>query len=235
LTSVYTEPHTGGLRSDHAYVELKHRLLVGDFPVNTRLAEARLAAAIGVSRTPIREALHRLHSEGLVKRSPDGGYEPVAPDVTGMRHLYEVRAGLEMQALQRPGRFGRTHDGAALEALRDEWLVLGEDEEPEPDPGFVVFDEAFHVTLAEAAGNPALADLLRQVNDRIRIVRMQDFLTEGRIGETVADHLGILDAVLDGDLATAEQRFTSHLDGSIAVVEERVNRAIARMVNAEPT
>ncbi len=122
-----------------------------------------------------------------------------------------------------------------LTALRDDWAGLADDESLEPDPGFVVFDEAFHVTLAEAAGNPALADLLRQVNDRIRIVRMQDFLTEDRIAETIVDHLGILDAVLDGDLATAEQRFTEHLDGSIAVVEERVNRAIARMANAEPT
>lgn len=232
---MYTEPHTGRLRADHAYVELKHRLLVGDFPVNVRLRETRLAAVVGVSRTPIREALHRLHSEGLVKRSADGGYEPIAPDVTGMRHLYEVRAGLELQALQRPGRMRVPHDADVLSALRDEWAAKADDDTLEPDAGFVVFDEAFHVTLAEAAGNPALADLLRQVNDRIRIVRMQDFLTEDRIAETIVDHLGILDAVLDGDLATAEQRFTEHLDGSIAVVEERVNRAIARMATAEPT
>jgi DNA-binding GntR family transcriptional regulator len=91
----------------------------------------------------------------------------------------------------------------------------------------VLLDETFHVTLADAAGNPSLTDVLRQVNDRIRVVRMQDFLTEGRIEQTIAEHLAIVEAVLAGDIAAAE----AHLDGSVAVVEERVHRAIARMVS----
>jgi len=231
---VYTDPYTDGrLRSDQAFSALKHRLLAGEFPVNARLGEQKLASLVGMSRTPVREALHRLHSEGLVRRSADGGYEPVAPDVTMMRHLYEVRRGLELQALQRPGRSGGRHDRATLARLRDDWVVLAEDDRIEPDPGFVLFDESFHVTLAEAAGNPALAELLQQVNERIRIVRMQDFLTLQRITETIGDHVGIVEAVLDGDLADAERRFTQHLDGSVAVVEDRVNRAVARMVNRD--
>ena len=94
-----------------------------------------------------------------------------------------------------------------------------------------MLDESFHVTLAEAAGNPVLADQLRQVNDRIRIVRMQDFLTAGRIDETIAEHLGIVEAVLVGDVDDAERRFAVHIGQSIAVVEQRVSAAIARMVD----
>jgi len=67
------------------------------------------------------------------------------------------------------------------------------------------------------------------VNDRIRIVRMQDFLTSGRIDETIAEHLGIVEAVLAGDLTDAERRFAVHIGQSIAVVEQRVSAAIARM------
>lgn len=228
---MYTGVYAGkGLRSDVAYDELKRQLLAGDFPLNVRLGEERLAVSVGVSRTPIREALLRLHAEGLVRRGADGGYEPIAPDVTVVRDLYEVRAGLELQALRRPERMGATHDRDLLEELRADWGAFGEEDTQEPDPSFVMLDEAFHVTLAEAAGNPALADLLRQVNERIRIVRSQDFMTSQRIRQTIDEHLGIVDAVLAGEIADACGRFVAHLDRSVSVVEERVNRAIARMI-----
>ena len=224
-------PTPGLLRSDHAYVELKRRLLAGDFRLGARLKETRLAAILEVSRTPIREALLRLHAEGLVDRRSDGGYQPVLPDVAEVRSLYEVRAGLELQAIHRPARAGTVHDPAAITDLLAEWTALREDE-PEPDPKFVLVDESFHVALAAAAGNPVLVDLLRQVNERIRTVRMLDFLTADRIASTVNEHIAIADAVLAQDLGTAEARFLGHLDHSQAVVEHRVVAAIARMASA---
>ena len=217
-------------RSDAAYRTLKALLLNGEFPLNVRLGEARLAAHLGVSRTPVREALRRLQSEGLVEPHPVGGFQPWVPEVTVMRHLYEVRAGLELQALQRPGRHGMRHDPAILEPLRDQWRRLAVWPTPEPDPSFVPLDEAFHVMLASAAGNQVLAEMLRQVNDRIRLVRMHDFLTQERIDVTVAEHIEIAELVLSGDILTAEARFTSHLAHSMAVVEERVHAALTRMV-----
>jgi DNA-binding GntR family transcriptional regulator len=233
---VYTRPYPEvGLRADWAYAELKHRLLIGEFPLNIRLAEERLAAMLDVSRTPVREALHRLHTEGLVRRIVDGGYGPVAPDVDVMRDLYELRFGLEVQALQRPARMGTRHDLVALERLRSEWHSLAEDAAAEARPEFVLLDESFHVALAEAAGNPPLVELLRQVNERIRLVRMQDFLTTERITATITDHLAIVEAVLDGDLVEAEGRFSEHVERSVAVVEERVTRAIARMISGGKT
>jgi DNA-binding GntR family transcriptional regulator len=95
----------------------------------------------------------------------------------------------------------------------------------------VLIDESFHIRLTEAAGNAAAADLLRQVNERIRLVRMHDFLTEERVARTVVQHLGIAEAVLEGDLRTAEIRFAQHLGESMAVVAERVTAALARMVS----
>ena len=231
VTCVYTAPPTGGIRSDQAYRELKSRLLAGDFQLGRRLGEERLAELVGTSRTPVREALVRLHADGLVRRGDDGGYEPVAPDVSAVRHLYEVRVVLELAALQRPARAGERHDQAALDRLRADWTELRLDL-PEADPSFVLLDEEFHVGLAEAGGNPALAAHLRQINERIRVVRMHDFRTDERIVTTVDEHLGILDAVATGDVTEAERRFMTHLDLSVAVVEERVARAIARMAEA---
>lgn len=220
-----------GLRRERAYDELKTGLLVGDYPLTRRLTEERLAAQLGVSRTPVREALMRLDSEGLVERSPEGGWYPTAPDVSVVHDLYEVRLVLELQGLRRPAQGGRgtAHDPAVLEPLRDEWRVLYE-QVPEPDPGFVYLDEDFHLRLAASSGNQSLADLLRMVNERIRMVRMHDFLTEERVRRTISQHLEILEAVLVGDLTTAVARFGVHLGESMAVVEDRATRALARMV-----
>jgi DNA-binding GntR family transcriptional regulator len=242
---VYTEPHAGSdagsrtgsgpsSRAQLAYSDLKNRLLLGDFPLNVRLGEERLAALVGVSRTPIREALSRLAVEGLVVRAPDGGFLPTVPDVSSMRHLYEVRVGLELQALRRPARHGAQHDPEVLDGLHQEWEVLVDDD-LEPEPGFVLLDESFHLTLAAAAGNPMLADILRQINERIRIVRMQDFLVAERLGRTVREHVALVEAVQADDIVRAEALLTAHIDNSVAVVEERVTKAIARMTGLRPS
>jgi DNA-binding GntR family transcriptional regulator len=234
---VDTALHTArpeGLRRELAYDQLKTGLLVGDYPLNRRLAEERLAAQLGVSRTPVREALMRLAAEGLVERAPEGGWCPTAPDVSMVHDLYEVRLVLELQGLRRPAQGGRgtAHDPAVLEPLRDEWRTLAE-RAPEPDPGFVTLDEDFHVRLAASSGNPSLADLLRMVNERIRMVRMHDFLTEERVRRTIFQHLEIVEAVLVGDLTLAVARFGVHLGESMAVVEERATRALARMASGK--
>jgi DNA-binding GntR family transcriptional regulator len=221
-----------GQAGDRAYTELKRRLLLGEFPLRIRLGEERLAALLSVSRTPVRQALVRLHAERLVERLSDGGYTPAAPNLGKIRQLYEVRRALELSALARPAEYGERHDGNVLEALREDWRALLR-ETPEPDPSFVLLDESFHVRLAEASGNRSLAEVLAIVNERIRIVRMHDFLTAERVHRTIVQHLDIVEAILTDDLDAAHRRFTMHLGESIAVVEERATRALARMMLVE--
>jgi DNA-binding GntR family transcriptional regulator len=216
-------------RGDDAYRTLKTWVLRGEFPLNVRLAEPRLAAMLGTSRTPVREALRRLRSESLIEDHPSGGFRPAVPDTVVMRHLYEVRSGLELQALQRPARLGTRHDPTIIEPLRDEWRRMARGEPPPPDPDFVLLDEDFHERLAVAAGNRVAADMLHQVNERIRIVRMHDFLTAERIDQTIEEHLRIAELVLAGKLVEAESAFSAHLAASMAVVEERARDAILRM------
>jgi DNA-binding GntR family transcriptional regulator len=230
---MYTEPYTAPPSTgERLYTDLKARLLAGEFPLGGRLGEERLAALLDASRTPVREALHRLHAEGLVVRHGDGGFQPSVPDVATMRTLYEVRVGLEVQALRRPKAMDQRHDEVALTQLREVWIALRADT-PDEGPDFVLLDESFHVTLAEAAGNPVIVEFLGTVNQRIRIVRMQDFPTRDRIEETIAQHLEIVDAVLDGDVEVAVRRFDEHLTQSLAVVEQRTLQAIALMAGRE--
>jgi DNA-binding GntR family transcriptional regulator len=132
--------------------------------------------------------------------------------------------------LQRPGRLGTRHDPAVLEPLRDQWRALADAPLPDPDPNFVLLDESFHVGLATAAGNDVAVGFLSQVNERIRLVRMHDFLGQARIEATIAEHLNIVEHVLVGDIIGAEAAFSQHLGDSMAVVEERVRGAIFRML-----
>jgi len=115
---------TDSSRGAAVYRDLKARLLTAEFPLNVRLGEERLASLLSVSRTPVREALKRLHAEDLVGPHPEDGYQPIVPDVVVIGQLYELREGLELQALQRPGRIGERHDPAVLEPLRDQWRAL---------------------------------------------------------------------------------------------------------------
>ena len=229
---MYTAPYASGRRSEVVYSELKKQLLAGDFPIGARLREVPLAEEFEVSRTPVREALTRLWSEGIVDRHPEGGFRPVLPDVSVIRDLYEVRIGLEHLALARPFQMGTVHERQRLVELRDSWSALRDDDAIEPDPDFVLLDESFHVGLAEAAGNPAVVEMLRTVNERIRVVRMQDFLTAERITQTIEQHLGIIEGLLDRDITAALSRFDAHLAQSLDVVEERALQACARMLRS---
>jgi len=218
---------TASLATD-TYEALKRAIVVGHYRLGARLVEERLARDNGVSRTPVREALVRLHVDGLVTRHPDGGWTPTVPNLAVVRELYEVRIALEIGALRGPRRTGTIHDRRLLHDLRNEWQEFADDPPP-PDPVFVLSDEAFHVRLAEAAGNRELAEMLRRVNERIRAVRMRDFVTLERMSRTIAEHLLITDAVIEGDIDGACDAFEHHLGKSLEVVEQRVAQAVLAM------
>lgn len=218
-------------RSSEVYDALRRGLLNGSYPLIERLAEVSLAARLGASRTPVREALMRLEAEGLVVRRPAGGFYPRSPNLAGIRDLYELRRILELAALVRPRAHGVRHDEDLLREIHADWTRLAADP-PEPDPGLVVIDERFHLRLATAAGNPAVAEQLQIVGDRIRVVRMQNFVDPGRIAATTAQHLGILEALLAGDPDGAVGLMGAHLDEAMSQASARAARAIERMMTA---
>lgn len=226
-TALHAETHTGAApASALAYSELKSWILHGRVPVATPLREGRLAERLGCSRTPAREALVRLCAERFLERHPHGGYCVAPPRVQTARDLYELRRALELFALRRGAEQG--HDEAGLERLRADWTALaGRAASTE----FVLIDEAFHVGLAEAAGNARLGEELHRINELIRPVRTHDFLDDARIATTIEQHLAILDALLAGRAREAGERLDAHILESQAEVEVRVARALERMLD----
>lgn len=224
-TPLYTAPYTAaGL----AYERLKSLVLRGEVPIGLRLREERIAERLGVSRTPVREALLRLHAERFLDRHPEGGFRVLNPSVQTMRELYEVRRALELFAVRRGMREG--YDRGALASLREDWTSIDE-ADAEDDPEFVLIDEDFHVRLAEAAGNDQLTDHLRTLNERIRPVRTHDFVTSGGIGRTIEQHLQILDSVISRKPGKATELLEAHILQSQGVVEVAVARMLERMLS----
>jgi DNA-binding GntR family transcriptional regulator len=228
---VRPRPKAARPRSSDVYDELRRGLLFGEYPLIERLAEVSLAERLGASRTPVREALMRLEAEGLVVRRPQGGFYPRSPNLAGIRDLYELRRILELACLIRPREHGERHDDVALQAIRDDWTELDANP-PDPDPGLVVVDEHFHLRLAQAAGNAAIADQLQVVNDRIRVVRMQNFVHAQRILVTTTQHLAILDALAADEPERAVTLMGAHLDEAMAQAASRAAHAIERMMTA---
>jgi DNA-binding GntR family transcriptional regulator len=215
-------------RRERVYSQLRRMVMAGDFAFGQRLAEERIAEQLEVSRTPVREAMLRLHADRLLHRYADGGFYVAEPDLIDLRDLYELRLTLELRGLSRARESSYRHDLSIIEPLRDRWRVI-RDNQPEPDPSFVELDESFHVALSRSAGNFAITETLEAVNARIRPVRMYDFLTVDRITLSIAEHLDILEAVLLDDLPLAEHRLRHHIGASMDVVEKRAAHAITQM------
>lgn len=225
--AAYTQPHTTATR--RAYEALKGLILSGDVPVGHRLKEERIAERVGVSRTPVRDAMHQLSGEGFLERRRDGGFYAVTPSVIVLAELYDVRRALELSAPRLALRRGLAYDRAGLGKLRNDWLAINADEDT-LDAEFVLLDEDFHARLALAGGNRTLVDQLSKISQRIRPIRSHDFITPGRIAATIAEHVGIVEAVLAGEYEHASDCLERHINESQAIVEHAVSKAVERML-----
>ncbi len=226
------------LQADRVHLALRRELLAGAISPAVRLTEERLAARFDTSRTPVREALRRLESEGhLVRDSAAGGLLPRIPRASAMHEVYEVRIALEDLVVRRAAGHGPGVDLAGLHELCDEWAQLQRTwPQLEPAfelPEFVHVDEGFHEALARLSGNTAAQRHLRDVNERIRMLRIHDFTTRDRIVTTIAEHLAIAGAVVAGDTDGAARLMREHVQASADVVQQRVGTVLARMFDIE--
>ncbi len=221
-------------RAEFVYESVLSELLEGLHPYGVRLREGRLAERFEVSRTPAREALLRLESDGHLVRHDDGGLRPSPPRITGMRDLYELRTALEVAMIRRTAL--ESPGSSQVQALRAAWTLKLQEPgltDETVDAAFVHVDETFHVGLASVPGNAAIVAALRDVNSRIRLLRVHDFKQQGRIASTIREHLEIVDAVIAGDPDRSATLLRAHIDLSASVVEQRVGEVLSQAFELE--
>ena len=186
-------------------------LLPGD-----RFTENEVAARVGVSRTPVREALYRLEREGYIDVSSRNGWSVKPFDFALFENLYDVRVILELAAAR---KLCEAAVGPRLDALTATWLVHPAARIRDPH-AVCELDEAFHQELVAAAGNPEMARIHRDISERIRIIRRLDFTQSARIDATYDEHAAILGDIALRRLEPSQQLLRAHIEGSKAVVRQ---------------
>jgi DNA-binding GntR family transcriptional regulator len=176
------------------YAQLKHD--VSDFKLvpGDRFTETDISERLGVSRTPVRQALFRLQQEGFVEVLFRSGWRVLPFDFDQFEELYDLRQLLETTAAHRLCEGAVKINSSDLDALADIWLVSADDRSQDAKQ-VAQWDEAFHCTLVAAAGNAEMARVHRDVTDRIRVIRRLDFTKQPRIDATYDEHSKMLQAI----------------------------------------
>ncbi len=197
--------------ADQVYAQLKAELHDFTWVPGDRFSEAEIGQRVGVSRTPVREALFRLRNEGFLDVESKAGWFVKPIDFGRLDQLYDLRVVLELDALAK--LVSRREDPPALESLKAVWLVPAA-LRPADEKTVGELDEAFHAALVSAAGNVEIAKVHQDVTERIRIVRRLDFTRADRIEATYQEHAKILRAVIQRKLDAAQMLLKAHIEQS---------------------
>ncbi len=174
-----------------------------------RIVEADICAEIGVSRTPLREALRVLESEGLVELIPHRGAYIRKPSKTEINEMFEVMGLLESAcarlAAQKMnaaafGRFERLHRRI------EKYYAAGDRDK------YIAANNQLHAFIQELAGNSVLDDIVGKLRRKVALYRHQQIYAPRRLDESMAEHREILEAFRRRDSAAAEAAMKNHLE-----------------------
>jgi DNA-binding GntR family transcriptional regulator len=204
-------------REPHALVDetaaaIRARIMSGEIPIGGQLRQADLAARLGVSRTPVREALRQLQAVGLIEVLPRRGAVVRVPAPWEVREAYEVRAELEALACLRA--VGEITSDQLHELRRTIEVLRDGDAAPDGEPGPTTeANVRFHALIHEVAGNARLARTIRDVNDafprNVAALVLQD---NPRLrANNIAQHERIVEALAANDAELAREEMRAHV------------------------
>jgi DNA-binding GntR family transcriptional regulator len=195
-------------RADALRDQLEQDIVTGTLRPGERLDEQGLAVRFGVSRTPIREALMQLATAGLVTLQPRRGAFVAALGLKDIVERFEVMAALEAAcgalAARRITDEERRELLAAHEACAREAAGGGSD-------AYYYANEHFHEVIYAACHNAFLAEQTRQLHDRLKPYRRLQLRARSRVAGSLAEHQGIVDAILAGEGDEAERLLREHI------------------------
>ena len=205
---------------------LKERIIHWQYPPEHRLTEAELCQKFSVSRSPVREALRTLATDGFVKKMPNRGYAVKQYNLREIEELYELRLALELFVVECLANRG-TPMKDDMDALKRTWtgLLNGSSKK---DEELARLDTLFHETLAHAAGNKSLLRQLRAINERLLLFRMIDFGKAHRVESTCYQHLEILKRIAAKDISGARKAMQRNIEEGRNNVHAAIKDALAR-------
>ncbi len=196
--------------AEYALEQLREAIIMGELQAGTPLRLDELARSLGMSISPIREAVRQLEALGLAKHVPHQGARVVALDVDDLRDLFEVRLALESLAVRRAAE---RVTPAQVEGARLHLADLDDAREATDVRGAMRAHTDFHFALYEACSAPWLLQMIRPAWDRTERFRPALFSAAGELQDRHREIDGrLLDAVAEGDADSAAAALFDHLD-----------------------
>lgn len=215
---------------DRVYNHLRAAIISGMIAPGTTLVQEQLAEQMGVSRTPIRDALDRLANEGLIIRGLGGRVSVAELSIRELREKYAVRGVLEGLALRLAAeRLGEIQFGKLRRYLREMREAVEQN-----DPLTVTeIGCDFHDTIIAACGNEFLIQSLQNLNDSIRRYRRVAANIPGRAVVTMREHEEVYAALQSGDVEAADQLIQEHIAHSQQQLEAAIKAYKERIANGD--
>jgi DNA-binding GntR family transcriptional regulator len=195
----------GGL-AEHAYRAIRNAIQEGQLEAGQRVLELELCSWLKVSRTPIREAMRRLQSDGMLVHAPGGGLSVAQHDLRAVAELYDVRERLEGAAAAMCARFADATEVHMLQAMLDSHRQLPDDPKLHARENTL-----FHEQIYRAAHNRFLLKSLQDLHDSVVLLGRTTFAAPGRIAEALEEHQAIVAAIARRDEAEAEELARRHV------------------------
>lgn len=187
---------------------LRERIFSHELPPGTWVDEQALAEQYGISRTPLREALKVLASEGLVTLKPRRGCYVTEISERDLDEVFSVMSMLEGECARASTEHASKADLERLQAIH---VDLEKAAAANDINGFFEANQAFHHAIQEIADNRWLLHVIEDLRKVIKLSRHHSLFSEGRLEQSLAEHRGILDALLARDPAAAEARMREHI------------------------
>lgn len=216
LRQAFNRNSTGSL-AERTYLTLKTAILIGDIPPKTRLSEMELIDVLPVSRTPMREALHRLESEGIVFGTPGRGFKVRGLSRADLLEIYEVLSILEGSAIEKGIDNYSAHDLEEAQhhidlgnfyADRGKWTEM------------LHHSVSFHVLLTSGVKNSQLSSIIGDLRQKTHSFRRHQLQQSGEWHRGLTQHQELLDAIKAKDGELAKSLMVEHLEGSIRLIQE---------------
>lgn len=221
-----TKANGGGrvAAKDRAHDYVKRQVLTGAFPGGELISEGEVAAALGMSRTPVREAFLRLEAEGLLRLYPQRGALVVPVSSGESRAVIEARLVLEQFAVRKVIGRGAAVRASVFERLSAE-LQRQRDAVAQSDwEEFSDADRAFHDVTLQESGNAIVAGFYSSLRDRQMRMNRELVMHEERITTILDEHRVIAEAVRDGDLQRTDEALRMHLASTMRTLGLAVER-----------
>jgi DNA-binding GntR family transcriptional regulator len=196
---------------ERAYRTIRDGIVSGAYRPGAHLTAQGLAAASGISRTPVREAMRRLHAEGLIRFIPNRGAFVTHLDERDIAKIYDLRVALEGYAAEAAAREGTDQQFDALDALARE-MTAAVEQSPAPAIDRVArLNNEFHKLIVTAADSPRLETALASIVEMPLVLRTFRRYSQGELRRSMNQHLELVEALRARDGLWARSVMSSHI------------------------